>query len=224
MSLGCTKGAKQGPNTWHSLQRGQNNDERQRTINTLFSVVRINMVPTTVALRRMISWVPTPIARRRLHVWWFRFRHTQIWVWAPCWPLKDFARGTTPWSTCLRKARKNVVSPTQEATPKHGSPYPQLEGPCQSMGVRIPNSRGHGKAWESISPTRGAMPKRGKERQKDERKNAVPAFAPERICRCTWAGVFLRMQDLHFATKDICVVSRLANLALESTLQQTTFV
>ena len=29
------------------------------------------------------------------------------------------------------------------------------------MGVRIPNPRGHAKAWESISPTPGATPKRG---------------------------------------------------------------
>ena len=80
VSLGCTKGAKQGPNTWHTLQKGHTNDETQCTINTLFSVARTNMVPTTVALRRMLSWVPTPIALRRLHVLWFRFRHTQVWV------------------------------------------------------------------------------------------------------------------------------------------------
>ena len=48
------------------------------------------------------------------------------------------------------------VSPTQGATPKHGSPYPQLKGPHRSVGVRIPNSRGHTKAWESASPTQGA--------------------------------------------------------------------
>ena len=78
----------------------------------------------------MLFWGPTPIALRRLHVLWFRFRHTQVWVWAPCWLLKDFAR----------------------------------------------DSRGHTEAWESVSPTQGATPKRGKERKKDERKNAVPAF------------------------------------------------
>ena len=49
--LSCTKGAKQGPNTWHTLRRGHTNDETQRTINTLFIVARTNMVPTTVALR-----------------------------------------------------------------------------------------------------------------------------------------------------------------------------
>ena len=64
------------------------------------------MVPTTVALRRMLSWVPTPIALRRLHLLWFRFRHKQVWVWAPCWPLTDFARGNAPWSTCLKKRGK----------------------------------------------------------------------------------------------------------------------
>ena len=42
-------------------------------------------------------------------------------------------------------------------------------------------------------------------------------FAPERIWQCTWAGVLLRMQDLHFATNDICTAARLANLALKST-------
>ena len=51
---------------------------------------------------------------------------------------------------------------------KHGKtsgldliPYPQFKGPCKSVGVRIPNSRGHAKVWESVSPTQGAMPKRG---------------------------------------------------------------
>ena len=51
VSLGCTKGAKQGPNTWHTLRRGHTNDETHRTINTVLSVARTNMVPTTVALR-----------------------------------------------------------------------------------------------------------------------------------------------------------------------------
>ena len=51
VSLRCTKGAKQGPNTWHSVAKGHTNDEKQRTINTLFIVARTNMMPTTVALR-----------------------------------------------------------------------------------------------------------------------------------------------------------------------------
>ena len=53
------------------------------------------------------------------------------------------------------------ISPTQGATPKLGSPYPQLKGPRQSLGVSILNSRGHAKAWESVSPTQGATAKRG---------------------------------------------------------------
>ena len=44
---------------------------------------------------------------------------------------------------------------------KCGSQYPQLEGPHQSVGVCIPNSRGHTKVWESVSPTQGATPRRG---------------------------------------------------------------
>ena len=75
---------------------------------------------------------------------WFRFRHTQVWVWAPCWPLKDFARGTAP---CLRKTRKNVASPSQGATPKRGLrvPNPNSRGHTTKRGLRVPNpnSRGH---------------------------------------------------------------------------------
>ena len=44
------------------------------------------LLPQT--MRRMLSWVPTPIALRQLHVFSFTFRHTQVWVWVPCWPLK----------------------------------------------------------------------------------------------------------------------------------------
>ena len=53
------------------------------------------------------------------------------------------------------------ISPTQGATPKRGSPYPQLKGPHQSVGVHRLNSRGHTEAWDSISATQGATPKRG---------------------------------------------------------------
>ena len=73
-----------------------------------------------------------------------------------------------------------------------------------------PNSTGH-------------ATKRGKEKQ-ERKKERSTVFAPERIWRCTWAGVLLRMQNLHFATNDICIAARLANLPLESTSQQTTFV
>ena len=166
VSLGCTKGAKQGPNKWYILQRGHTNDETQRTINTLFSVARTNMVPTTVALRQMLSWVPTPIALRRLHVLWFRFRHTQVWVWAPCWPLKHFAKGTAPWSTCLRKMRKNVASPTRGATqksvdcesltPTRGATQQSVD--CESQ---TPTRGATQKSvdCESLTPTRGATQK-----------------------------------------------------------------
>ena len=49
------------------------------------------------------------------------------------------------------KTWKSLTS-TQEATPKLGTPSPQLEAPSQSLGVHQPNSRGHAKAWESILP------------------------------------------------------------------------
>ena len=38
VSLSCTKGAKEGPNRWHTFRRGHTNDETQRTINTLISI------------------------------------------------------------------------------------------------------------------------------------------------------------------------------------------
>ena len=40
-------------------------------------------------------------------------------------------------------------------------PYPQLKGPRKSVGVHIPSSRGHDRAWQSISPTRGATRESG---------------------------------------------------------------
>ena len=121
---------------------------------TLFSVGQTNMVPTTVALHRVLSWMPTPIALWRLHVLRFGFAHTQAWVWAPLWPLKTLARGSAPWSTCQKKRGvKESISTTQGAAPKRGSPYPELEGPNSSVGVRIPNSRGQTEARECITPT-----------------------------------------------------------------------
>ena len=32
----------------------------------------------------------------------------------------------------------------------------QLKGPHRSLGVHIPNLRGHTEVWESVSPTQGA--------------------------------------------------------------------
>ena len=91
-------------------------DAAEGTVHSWNCVGWTNIMPTTVALQRMLSWVPTLIALWPPHVLWFTFRHTQVWVWAPCWPLKDFAKRTAPWSTCLRQTRKNVASPTRRAT------------------------------------------------------------------------------------------------------------
>ena len=44
------------------------------------------------------------------------------------------------------------ISPTRGPTRKRGSPYPQIEGPHESMAVHRPNSRGYMEAWESVSP------------------------------------------------------------------------
>ena len=49
--------------------------------NRAFNHLTNHTVPTTVALRRMLSRVPTPIALRRLHWYWFGFGHTWVWVW-----------------------------------------------------------------------------------------------------------------------------------------------
>ena len=62
------------------------------------------MVPTPVALRRVLSWVPTPIALRRVHSFWFRFRHTQVWVWAPL-AASIFMWGAAPPVTQKKHAR-----------------------------------------------------------------------------------------------------------------------
>ena len=94
------------------------------------------------------------------------------------------------------------------------------------LRVSNPNSRGHAtkRGLKVPNPnSRSHATKRGKEKQ-ERKKERSTAFAPERIWCCPWAGVLLRMQDLHFATNDICIAARLANLPLESTSQQTTFV
>ena len=82
---------------------------------------------------------------------------------------------------------------------------PQVKGTHRSMVVRIPNSRGQPKAWESVSATQGATPKHEKERKKDERKNTAPAFAPKIVSNCIWAGVLLQMNNHHFHTNEICL-------------------
>ena len=53
------------------------------------------------------------------------------------------------------------VWPTLGPTPQRGSPYPQLHGPCQTVGVHIPHLRGDAKAWVSVSPTQRPTSKRG---------------------------------------------------------------
>ena len=48
---------------------------------TVFRVAQTNRMPTAVALQRVLSRVPTPMALQRVHVSWFRFGQTQVWVW-----------------------------------------------------------------------------------------------------------------------------------------------
>ena len=52
-------------------------------------------------------------------------------------------------------AKWGAVSPTRGATPKPGSSYAQLEGLHQSVGVRIPHSRGYTKVRESYPQIEG---------------------------------------------------------------------
>ena len=62
-------------------------------------------------------------------------------------------------------AQRPIVSPTRGATPQRGSPYPQLERPHQSVGVRIPTQGAKAWVWvwvwvrvwvwESLSSTAG---------------------------------------------------------------------
>ena len=108
-------GPKEGGNAMSPLQGGNNSsrDNRKCTlkaaINTsckkiqmklheqMHSEKRQQMVPTPVALRRVLSWVPTPIALRQVHL--FSIGYTHVWIWAPvaAWifwgnpPLKQLA-------------------------------------------------------------------------------------------------------------------------------------
>ena len=49
-----------------------------------------------------------------------------------------------------------LTLPASTIASQCGSPQPQLKGPHQSVGVLKLNSRGHAKAWESLTPTQGA--------------------------------------------------------------------
>ena len=52
---------------------------------------------------------------------------------------------------------------------KQVTPSPELERTHRRVEVHHPNSRGHTVAWESITPTRGAMTKRGSPSRNPER-------------------------------------------------------
>ena len=94
-----------------------------------------NTVPTTVALQRMLSWVPTPIACGHcmccgLGLGTHRFGLGTMLA------VKRFCKGNRPLEHLPKKNLPKLASPTQGATPKSGSPYPQLKGPRQSMRKR----------------------------------------------------------------------------------------
>ena len=66
-----------------------------------------------------------------------------------------------------------------------------------------------------------ALSRRGKERKKDERKNALCNHwrSPLKFFwegDCNGATEEVRMHDLHFAANDICIAPGLANLALKT--------
>ena len=68
-----------------------------------------------------------------------------------------------------RHTRGSPYPPLKGPQEKRGSTYhqlntlyPQLKGPYRSVGVRIPKSRGHTKAWRSISPSPRATTKCGR--------------------------------------------------------------
>ena len=119
------------------------------------------MVPTPVALQRVFSWVPTCIALRQVTFFWFRFGHTQVWVWAP-FATWIFQRGGAPQTTCLKEetthnsAQRNCyVTPTflrvRTTSGGHATtcglrvPNPNSRGHATKRGLRVPdpNSRGH---------------------------------------------------------------------------------
>ena len=115
------------------------------------------MVPTPVALRRVLSWVPTPIALRRVHLFWFRFGHTQVWVWAP-FVASNFIRGAAPTTSCPKsactRAQCNAIyvyceslTPTQRATQKSVD--------CESL-TPTQGATQQSVDCESLTPTQGA--------------------------------------------------------------------
>ena len=57
-----------------------------------FHIAHTNMVPTTGALQKCM----------------FRFGHTQVWVWAPCWPVKILQRDP-PLGAKLKKCEQTCM-------------------------------------------------------------------------------------------------------------------
>ena len=69
------------------------------------------------------------------------------------------------------------------------SPSPELEGPHQSLGLHHPYSRGHAKAWESITPTPGASGNLGVHHPKSRRyaeawESNTPSRGARQNCGC----------------------------------------
>ena len=102
------------------------------------------MVPTPVALQRVLSWVPTPITLWQLHWVWFRFGHTQVWVWAP-FDAVNFIKGTTPATTNLKKPRAYEHKKGQY---DHQREQNHKWSPTKGNKIRIPNPKEpRNKAW-----------------------------------------------------------------------------
>ena len=82
-------------------------------------------------------------------------QHSQALVWTPKLGFRTPTLGRGPSNP------GDGLPPFGVNPPKGGCPSPQLQGPHQSIGVVHPNSSGLAKAWECITPTRGASQKCG---------------------------------------------------------------
>ena len=82
---------------------------------------------------------------------------------------------------------------------------PQLKGPHRSVGVRHPNARGHTEAWESVTPTQGATPKRGSPSpQLVEERTVNGLSSMAKLLHCVHTACILRTQRPGNSPKNTC--------------------
>ena len=141
--------------SWQKPQ--QKNRKKNAAVSLKRGCNKASNKPSALSLRRVLSSVPTPIALGRLDWVWFRFGHTQVWVWAPFVAL-CFIRGTAPATTYLKKAH---------AYERKKGQYGQQRGTKSKVDASPLPSRGPKRGRKcKTTPAFSGIPNKGEQNQK----------------------------------------------------------